>query len=228
MEFSTSQSPSDAELARLPQSNSGFASDHTCYSSLSQNGKTTEEGRIPEPSVAEFHHRTDNGGSFGMTAPLENRIICEIIEREVVKMLCRGVRGATTVEGNTKEAILKATRQLLALMIRRNGIQPQDVGSAIFTLTKDLNAEFPALAARQMGWLEVPLLCGYEVDVPGSLKLCVRILVHWNTNKEQNEIHHVYIHDAVSLRPDLSKLPPVDWQELEHWIVEQMSAKKSS
>ncbi len=136
-----------------------------------------------------------------MTAPLENRIICEIIEREVVKMLCRGVRGATTVEGNTKEAILKATRQLLALMIRRNGIQPQDVGSAIFTLTKDLNAEFPALAARQMGWLEVPLLCGYEVDVPGSLKLCVRILVHWNTNKEQNEIHHVYIHDAVSLRP---------------------------
>ena len=75
--------------------------------------------------------------------------------------VCRGVRGATTVEANSRDAILKATRQLLALMIRRNAIEPTDVASAIFTLTKDLNAEFPALAARQMGWLEVPLLCGY-------------------------------------------------------------------
>ncbi len=139
--------------------------------------------------------------------------------------LCRGIRGATTVEANSREAILKATRQLLALMIRRNEIDPKDVASATFTVTRDLNAEFPALAARQMGWLDVPLLCGYEVEVPGSLMSCVRILVHWNTIKDQKQIHHVYIHEAVALRPDLSKLPPVDWSELESWISEQMGSR---
>jgi chorismate mutase len=138
-------------------------------------------------------------------------------------MLCRGVRGATTADANTREALLTATRQLLALMIRVNGIEPADVGSAIFSLTRDLDAEFPALAARQLGWLDVPLLCTYEVDVPGSLRKCVRILVHWNTDKPQNEIRHVYIKDAVKLRPDLSKLPPVDFGELERWISEQMA-----
>jgi len=140
--------------------------------------------------------------------------------------VCRGVRGATTVEANTREAILKATRQLLALIIRRNGIDAKDIASAIFTVTRDLNAEFPALAARQMGWLDVPLLCGYEVEVPGSLMSCVRILLHWNTTKSQTEIQHVYIHDAISLRPDLSKLPPVDWKELEEWIAAQMATRE--
>jgi chorismate mutase len=138
-------------------------------------------------------------------------------------MLCRGVRGATTADANTREAILTATRQLLALMIRVNGIEPTDVGSAIFSLTRDLDSEFPALAARQLGWLDVPLLCTYEVDVPGSLRKCVRILVHWNTDKPQDEIRHVYIKEAVKLRPDLSKLPPVDFGELERWISEQMA-----
>jgi chorismate mutase len=79
------------------------------------------------------------------------------------------------------------------------------------------------LAARQLGWLEVPLLCGYEIEVPGSLPLCIRVLVHWNTELPQNEIHHVYIHDAQRLRPDLSKLPPVDWAELEKWISEHLT-----
>jgi len=141
-------------------------------------------------------------------------------------MHCRGVRGATTVDSNTREDILAATRQLLGLMIRVNGIAAEDVGSIIFSLTRDLDAEFPALAARQLGWLEVPLLCTYEVDVPGSLRKCVRILVHWNTNKAQNEIHHVYTKDAVKLRPDLSKLPPVDFDELERWIAEQVEHYK--
>lgn len=141
--------------------------------------------------------------------------------------VCRGVRGATTVEANTREAILNSTRQLLALIIRRNGIQTKDIASAIFTVTSDLNAEFPALAARQLGWLDVPLLCGYEVEVPGSLMSCVRILLHWNTNRTQTEIHHVYIHDAIALRPDLSKLPPVDWEELEQWITMEMSIRES-
>lgn len=138
-------------------------------------------------------------------------------------MVCRGVRGATTADDNTREAILAATRQLLALMIRINGIEPEDVGSAIFSLTRDLDAEFPALAARQLGWLDVPLLCTYEVDVPGSLRRCVRVLMNWNTDKPQHEVHHVYVKDAVKLRPDLSKLPPVDFAELERWIAEQMA-----
>jgi len=137
-------------------------------------------------------------------------------------MWCRGVRGATTVEGNTREDILTGTRQLLALMIRLNDIDGPDVASAVFSLTRDLDAEFPALAARQLGWLDVPLLCTYEVDVPGSLRRCVRVLVHWNTTKPQHEIRHVYIKEAVRLRPDLSKLPPVDFTELERWIAEQM------
>lgn len=136
--------------------------------------------------------------------------------------VCRGVRGATTVEANTREEILAATRQLLALMIRQNGIDPEDVASALFSLTHDLNAEFPALAARQLGWLEVPLLCTNELDVPGSLRKCVRILVHWNTDKPQREIRHVYVKGAVKLRPDLCDLPPVDWAELEAWIAKHM------
>ena len=141
-------------------------------------------------------------------------------------MLCRGVRGATTADANTREAILAATRQLLALMIRINGIEPEDVGSAVFSLTRDLDAEFPALAARQLGWLDVPLLCTYEVDVPGSLRRCVRVLIHWNTDKAQNEIRHIYVKEAERLRPDISKLPPVDMTELEKWIAEQMGKMK--
>src|SRR6478736_7921523 len=108
-------------------------------------------------------------------------------------MLCRGVRGATTADSNSRDDILTATRQLLALMIRINGIEQEHVASAVFSLTKDLDAEFPALAARQLGWIDVPLLCTYEVDVPGSLRQCVRILVNWNTTKTQREIQHVYI-----------------------------------
>jgi chorismate mutase len=140
----------------------------------------------------------------------------------VEKMSCRGVRGATTVERNDREEILMATRQLLALLVRRNGIDRKDVASAIFSTTPDLDAEFPALAARQLGWLDVPLLCGHEIAVPGSLKFCIRVLVHWNTDVAQADVQHIYIRDAVKLRPDLSKLPPVNWDELEAWISEQM------
>lgn len=143
-------------------------------------------------------------------------------------MAIRGVRGATTVDANTPEEILKATRQLLALMIRQNDIRPDDVASAIFTTTHDLDAEFPALAARQLGWLDVALMCMNELDVPGALKMCVRILVHWNTDKTANEVVHVYIKGAKSLRPDLSSLPPVDWAELEGWIAEHTNPKVHS
>lgn len=139
-------------------------------------------------------------------------------------MACRGVRGATTVEADTREEILSATRQLLALMIRLNGIESADVASAIFSTTVDLNAEFPALAARQLGWVDPALLCSHELDVPGSLRRCIRILLHWNTEKPASEIQHVYIRGAVKLRPDLSRLPPVDWTELEAWIQQELEA----
>jgi len=137
-------------------------------------------------------------------------------------MACRGIRGATTVQRDDRDEVLAATRQLLALMVRRNGLEKQDVASAIFTTTPDITAEFPALAARQLGWLEVPLLCGHEIAVPGSLAHCIRVLVHWNTDRPQHEIQHIYIREAVKLRPDQSKLPPVDWEELERWISQQM------
>tara|TARA_B100000809_G_scaffold183134_1_gene180901 strand:+ start:149 stop:589 length:441 start_codon:yes stop_codon:yes gene_type:complete len=138
-------------------------------------------------------------------------------------MFCRGVRGATTTDSDASDDILTATRQLLALMIRVNEIQPGDVASAIFSATEDLNAEFPAMAARQLGWLDVPLICTHEINVPGSLTRCIRILLHWNTDKTQQQVSHVYIKEAVKLRPDLSKLPPVDFAELESWIAQQMA-----
>lgn len=140
-----------------------------------------------------------------------------------MSLMCRGVRGATTVESNDRDEILTATRQLLAMMIRLNEIQATDVASAIFSCTHDLNAEFPALAARQLGWLDVPLICTHEVNVPGSLPCCIRILLHWNTPKPQNDIQHVYIKGATKLRPDLSELPPVDLDELEQWINQQLN-----
>jgi chorismate mutase len=117
-------------------------------------------------------------------------------------MLTRGVRGATTVKANTREAILEATTELLRAMVEANGICAEDVASAFFTSSPDLNAEFPALAARQMGWTDVALLCGHEMNVPGSLGLCLRILLHINTEKKASEIVHIYLHGARVLRPD--------------------------
>jgi chorismate mutase len=141
-------------------------------------------------------------------------------------MMCRGVRGATTADSNTKDDILKATRQLLALMVRQNGIEHEDVASAFFSTTVDLDAEFPALAARQLGWLDIALMCTHELDVPGSLQSCIRILLHWNTTKPASEIVHVYIKDAARLRPDLCRLPPVNWDELESWIEQELAAQQ--
>ncbi|MFC1757511.1 chorismate mutase [Planctomycetota bacterium] len=139
-------------------------------------------------------------------------------------MACRGIRGATTADDNSRDEILTATRQLLALMIRQNDIVAEDVTSATFTTTPDLDAEFPALAARQLGWIDVPLICTHEISVPGSLPKCIRVLLHWNTDKRQSEISHVYIKEAQRLRPDLSQLPPVDADELDEWIAQQMKA----
>ena len=119
-------------------------------------------------------------------------------------MVCRGIRGATTVENNTVEEIVAASRELLQMMIDANGIDPEDVACVIFTTTADLDAAFPATAARQMGWSEVALLCANEIDVPGSLHGCIRILLLYNTEKSAAEIVHVYIKGASDLRADLS------------------------
>ncbi len=146
------------------------------------------------------------------------RLISFLEQFALTMTVCRGVRGATTVARDGRDEILNATTQLLALMIRRNGIESTDVASAIFTVTKDLQSEFPALAARQLGWIEVPLLCSYEVSVDRSLPRCIRVLLHWNTERTQSEIHHVYMREAVKLRPDLTQIPSVDFEELEEWI----------
>ena len=116
----------------------------------------------------------------------------------------RGIRGATTVDANTREAILKAAAELLSALIDANDIRRDDVASVFFSTTPDLNAEFPAVAARQMGWTNVALLCGHEMSVPGSLPMCLRILMHVNTAKAQDEIRFVYLQGARALRQDLA------------------------
>jgi chorismate mutase len=120
-------------------------------------------------------------------------------------MYCRGIRGATTVERNEREDILTATTELLQLLIQHNDLRAEDIASAIFTVTEDLDAEFPTLAARQLGWTEVALLCTREIPVPNSLVKCIRILLHVNTTRSAAEMQHVYIRGAVNLRPTLSK-----------------------
>ena len=116
----------------------------------------------------------------------------------------RGIRGATTVEANTREAILNAAAALLSALIDANDIRRDDVASVFFSTTPDLNAEFPAVAARQLGWTNVALLCGHEMAVPGSLPMCLRILMHVNTAKAQDEIRFVYLQGARALRQDLA------------------------
>ena len=112
----------------------------------------------------------------------------------------RGIRGATTAEGNTKEAILDATKELLGELIEANDIDPDDVAAAIFTTTRDLDAEFPAVAARQMGWGYVALMCGHEMAVPDDQTQCIRALILINTGKAPNELRNVYLRGAANLR----------------------------
>lgn len=119
-------------------------------------------------------------------------------------MTIRGIRGATTVLADDPDLILQATRELLEVILDENeGMRPDDVASAIFTVTDDLVSTFPAQAARQMGWGLVPMMCAREIPVPDSLPHVIRVLVHWNTEIPQSEIKHVYLRDAVKLRPDL-------------------------
>ncbi len=113
---------------------------------------------------------------------------------------CRGIRGATTAEANTQEAILYATKELFKAMVDANAIQDDDIAAVFLTTTADLNAEFPAVALRQMGWDQAPLMCGHEMQVPDGLAQCIRTMVLVNTEKGPGDMKHVYLRGAVNLR----------------------------
>ncbi|XJZ26042.1 chorismate mutase [Bacillota bacterium Lsc_1132] len=120
--------------------------------------------------------------------------------------MIRGVRGATTVEQNSEVLILSATEELLAKMIEFNEVSPEAVASVFISTTNDIDAAFPAKALRNFPeWTYVPVMCMQEMQVPHSLQLCIRVMLHLNTDKAQSEIVHVYLKDAQSLRPDLSE-----------------------
>ena len=120
-------------------------------------------------------------------------------------MRCQGIRGAITVEENTRPALLEATRELLREVTRLNGLKVEDIACAIFSTTPDLNAEFPAVAAREMGWDRVALLCGHEMGVPGALPRCLRVMILVNTERGPDEMAHVYLRGAANLRPSLAR-----------------------
>jgi chorismate mutase len=113
---------------------------------------------------------------------------------------CWAIRGATTAEANTKESMLSATKELLQAIVKENQIEPSQIAAVWFTTTPDLNAVFPALAARQMGWMNVGLLCAHEMAVPGSLPQCIRVLILVNTEKDPKDLKFVYLKEAVGLR----------------------------
>ncbi len=119
----------------------------------------------------------------------------------------RGIRGATTAASNDAAAIVEATAELLQLLVTTNEVDPDEVAFAYFTTTRDLDAEFPALAARQMGWLDVPLLCGHDMEVrqpnPRGVARCVRILLLYNTERPQREMRHAYLRGAAAIKQDL-------------------------
>jgi chorismate mutase len=120
-------------------------------------------------------------------------------------MNCRGIRGATGVRANDASSILAATRELLERIVAANHLLVKDVSSVILTATPDLDAAYPARAVREMGWVNTPLLCMQEMAVAGMLNRCIRVLVHWNTTLEPDQIQHIYLGEARVLRPDLAK-----------------------
>ncbi len=119
--------------------------------------------------------------------------------------MVKAIRGATTVNVNSADEIYTATSELLKEMTEQNGIDKDDIISVIFSVTPDLNAAFPAVAARQMGWTKTAMMCTYEIDVPGSLRKCIRVMMHIETDKSSDELKYVYLREAKSLRPDLAQ-----------------------
>ena len=118
-------------------------------------------------------------------------------------MAVRGIRGAITADANTVEAICSATQELVRALVERNKLDVSELASAWFTLTPDLDAAFPAYAARAVGWIDVPLVCATEIPVPDALQRVIRVLLHYNTSLPQSAMHHVYLRGAEALRQDL-------------------------
>ncbi len=125
-------------------------------------------------------------------------------------MPVRGIRGATTADANTAQAIVEATRELLQELVRLNAIDPEEIAFCYLTTTVDLDAEFPALAARQLGWVDVPLLCGHDMNVklpnPRGVARCVRVLLLYNTDRPQKEMRHAYMRGAGAIKADLDRM----------------------
>jgi len=120
-------------------------------------------------------------------------------------MPIRGVRGATTVNQDQADQLLAATQELLEAILTANpGMRTEEIASVLFTVTNDLCSACPALAARRIGWDSVPMMCASEIPVPGSLPRCIRVLLHWDTDVPQSGIRHIYLREAVKLRPDLA------------------------
>ena len=128
-------------------------------------------------------------------------------------MMMRGIRGAITVSADHPDEILKETKKLVLEMAKENDVEPDQVASVIISTTTDISSAFPAKAVRTIDdWTYVPVMCTHEMDVPGSMPLCIRVMLHANTAKSQQEINHIYMNDAVKLRPDLIKDSKVDKQ----------------
>ncbi len=126
-------------------------------------------------------------------------------------MTVRGIRGANTVANDSPQEILGATHELLeAILLANPSLRVEDIASCFFTLTPDLTSEYPAKAAREMGWTMVPLMCAQEIPVPAGIKKCVRVLIHWNTSISPDEIQHVYLGETRNLRPDLFMRQPAE------------------
>ena len=119
-------------------------------------------------------------------------------------VVCRGLRGATTASENTKESIIEATTELLNSWVKANSLKTEDLAASFFTTTTDLNSEFPAVAARQIGWGSVPLMNSHEMNVPGSLQKCIRVMILVNTSNGPEEMNHLYLRVAKVLRPDIT------------------------
>lgn len=117
----------------------------------------------------------------------------------------RGIRGATTVSSNSRDEIMDATEELLNRIVAENGIDSEDLAAVYFTMTRDLDAEFPAVAARErLGWNLVPLINSVEVDRAGAMRQCIRVLIFWNTDKSQADVQHIYLREAITLRADIT------------------------
>jgi chorismate mutase len=121
----------------------------------------------------------------------------------------RGLRGATTADSNTRDAILESTRELLEALVEANNVSADDIAAVTFSTTKDLDAEFPAVAARvDLGWTEVAMMCGHEMEVPGGQERCIRVMILVNTDKAPHELKRIYLREAASLRARSGKAEP--------------------